>query len=139
MALDDQGNAFAVWERQVTDADTSSAQVAAYDPVPPVVTAAKVPAAATAGSPVAMSAAAGDRMGSPALRFDFGDGSGAGGAAVQHVYAEPGAYNVTVTATDAAGNAASAQRRVEVAPAPPGAGPTIINRGPTGARSSSPP
>ena len=103
----------------VTDVDTSSAQVAAYDPVPPVITDATVPAAATAGSPVAMSAAASDRMASPALRFDFGDGSGAGGGAVQHVYAEPGAYTVTVTATDAAGNAASAQRRVEVAPAPP--------------------
>jgi hypothetical protein len=39
---------------------------------------------------------------------------------------------VTVTATDAAGNDASTQRTVQVAPAPPGAGPTIINRGPTG-------
>jgi hypothetical protein len=140
VALDDQGNAFAVWERHVGGADTSSAQVVAYDPVAPVLTGATVPAEATAGRAVAMSAAASDRMATPALRFDFGDGSGAGGTAVQHAYAEPGTYTVTVTATDAAGNAASTQRAVQVAPASPGQGPgpgpgpgpTIINRGPTG-------
>ena len=131
VALDDQGNAFAVWERLVTDTDTSSAQVAAYDPVPPVLTAADVPASATAGQAAAMSAAAIDRMGSPALRFDFGDGSGAGGAAVQHAYAEPGTYTVTVTATDAAGNATSAQRPLQVVPAPPRPGPVVVVRDPT--------
>jgi hypothetical protein len=132
VALDDQGNAFVVWERFVAGAGTSSAQFAAFDPVPPVLTAADVPASATAGQAVAMAAAATDRMAGPALRFDFGDGSGAAGAAVQHAYAQPGPYTVTVTATDAAGNASSAQRAVDVVPAPPGPGPTVIVRDPAG-------
>ena len=37
----------------------------------------------------------------PALHFDFGDGSGADGATVQHIYGAAGTYTVTVTATDA--------------------------------------
>ena len=137
VGLDDQGNAFAVWQRQVSGADTYSAQVVAYDPVPPVITAASVPAAATAGQAVAMSAAADNRMSSPALHFDFGDGSGANGSAVQHVYAQAGTYTVTITATDDAGNASTAARVVSTAPAPvpqPGVTPppVVITPGPAG-------
>ncbi|MDA0161216.1 PKD domain-containing protein [Solirubrobacter ginsenosidimutans] len=118
VALDDQGDGFAAWEREVSGPNTFTAQVAAFDPVPPAITAADVPATATAGQAVGMSAAATDRMSAPALHFDFGDGSGADGGAVQHLYAAPGAYTVTVTATDAAGNAATAARAIQVAPAP---------------------
>ena len=71
-----------------------------------------------AGQPVTMSAAATDRTSSPALRFDFGDGSGADGANVQHTYGAAGTYVVTVTATDAAGHRVSVTRTIAVAPAP---------------------
>jgi len=48
--------------------------------------------------PVAMSAAATDRMSGPSFHFDFGDGSGADGGAVSHIYAAAGTYTVTVSA-----------------------------------------
>jgi hypothetical protein len=83
-----------------------------------VLVAVAVPPTATAGAPVTMSAAATDRSGAPALRFDFGDGSGADGANVQHTYGAAGTYVVTVTATDAAGHRASVTRTIAVAPAP---------------------
>jgi hypothetical protein len=116
IALDDEGNGLAVWQRRAGGA--SSIQFAAFDPVPPVLVAAAVPASATAGTPVTMSAAATDRTAAPALRFDFGDGSGADGADVQHTYGAAGTYAVTVTATDAAGHRTSVTRTISVAPAP---------------------
>lgn len=116
IALDDQGNAFAVWIR--TAGGASSAQVSAFDPVPPAITAANVPAAGSSGVPVTLSAAAVDRMSAPSLRFDFGDGSSAAGAAVEHIYGQPGEYTVTITATDAAGNAAAVTRAIHVAQGP---------------------
>ncbi|HEY6889294.1 MAG TPA: PKD domain-containing protein, partial [Solirubrobacter sp.] len=118
VALDDQGNGFAAWEREVSGPNTFTAQVAAFDPVPPVITATGVPATATAGQAVGMSAAATDRMSAPTLHFDFGDRSGADGGAVQHLYAEPGTYIVKVTATDAAGNVATTAQAIQVASAP---------------------
>jgi hypothetical protein len=123
IALDDQGNAFAVWQRTVAGATT--AQVASFDPVPPAITAASVPASGFSGVPVSMAAAATDRMSAPGLRFDFGDGSSAAGGAVEHIYGQPGDYTVTVTATDAAGNASAVTRPLHVAQ-----GPVIGGNGP---------
>lgn len=107
--------------------------------MPPAFTAATVPDTATAGQAVGMSAAASDRMSSPALRFDFGDGSGANGSAVQHVYAAAGSYTVTITATDDGGNASTATRVIQVAAAaaplaaaPAPAPPAVNTPGPTG-------
>jgi hypothetical protein len=116
VALDDQGNAFAVWQQTVGGATT--AQVSGFDPVAPAITAAGVPASGIAGTPVSMAAAATDRMSAPELRFDFGDGSSAAGGAVAHIYARPGDYTVTVSATDASGNASSVARPIHIAPAP---------------------
>jgi PKD repeat protein len=44
--------------------------------------------------------------------WDFGDGSKATGRGVQHTYAEPGVYIVTLTATDAGGGVAVAQTEI---------------------------
>lgn len=117
VALDDQGDAFAVWQR-VDSGGTYSAQAAAFDPVPPSLDAVNVPGTATATQAVGMSAVASDRMSAPAIHFDFGDGSGADGGSVQHVYAAPGTYTVTVTATDDAKNPTSTTRAITVAPVP---------------------
>ena len=63
--------------------------------------------------------------GCPRPRFDFGDGSGAAGNAVEHIYGAPGTYAVTITATDAAGNQASTTRAIQVAPAPVSPNPPV--------------
>ena len=110
---DGQGNATAAWlspGRRVT--------VATFDAAAPVLSAVSVPASGRAGGPaLAMSAAASDRIGPVTLRWAFGDGTTATGGAVAHAFGAAGAFDVTVTATDAAGNAAAAVRRVAVAPA----------------------
>jgi hypothetical protein len=126
IALDDQGNAFAVWQRTV--GGVSTAQVSAFDPVPPAITAASVPASGFSGVPVSMAAAATDRMSAAGLRFDFGDGSSAAGGGVEHIYGRPGDYTVTVTATDAAGNASSVARPIHVAQGPIIGGNTAPDR-----------
>ena len=51
-----------------------------------------------------MAAAASDRVSPVALAWSFGDGATATGGAVSHAFGSAGAFNVTVTATDAAGN-----------------------------------
>ncbi|QEC50767.1 PKD domain-containing protein [Baekduia soli] len=120
VALDDQGNGFAAWERNANN--TYSVQVAGYDPVAPAISVLAVPAAGTAGQPVGMAATATDRMSGAAVHFDFGDGGGADGAGVTHVYGAAGAYTVTATATDGAGNRSSAAAVIQIAPAPAGGG-----------------
>ena len=47
-----------------------------------------------------------------AFAWSFGDGQAAAGAAVSHAFGSAGAFDVTVTATDAVGNATSATRPV---------------------------
>lgn len=124
IGLDDQGNAFAVWNHDAYDGnDHFTAQVAFYDPVPPTITAANVPATGKAGTAVAMSAAATDRMSGASVHFDFGDGSRADGASVSHIYAAPGTFAVKVIATDGAGNQSSLSKAITVAaPATTGGG-----------------
>jgi hypothetical protein len=126
IALDDQGNGFAVWQHSVGSGGgtTDTAQIAAYDAAAPAITSASVPATGTAGQAVAMSAAASDRMSGVALHFDFGDGGGADGGSVSHTYGAAGAYTVTVLATDAAGNQSSTTRSIQVAAAPAAGGST---------------
>ena len=46
--------------------------------------------------------------------WSFGDGRGAGGPSVSHVYADPGTYDVVLRITDSAGNWAYATRIVRV-------------------------
>ena len=73
---------------------------------------------AVAGSPSSLTAQAVDRWSNPAtFTWDFGDGGSAAGATASHVYAAAGSYVVTVTATDAVGNATTLTRTVVVASA----------------------
>ena len=109
------------------DAVLESLRVRDLDATPPVLTGVTVPATATVGQNLALSAAATDRWAEPTLRWDFGDGGAATGAAATHAYARPGTFQVKVTATDDAGNATSLVRTViavaAVVPVVPG-GPT---------------
>jgi hypothetical protein len=65
-----------------------------------------------------MAAAATDRVSPVAIAWNFGDGSTVSGGAVSHAFGSAGAFNVTVTATDAAGNQASQSHPVLIAAQP---------------------
>ena len=108
VAIDGSGNAAAVWTAD------GAVKLAIYDTTPPELQAVSVPAGATAGQPVTMSASSRDALSATTIRWDFGDGTGANGAGTSHSYAAPGRYTVTSRATDGGGNSASATRIVSV-------------------------
>jgi hypothetical protein len=117
LASDPDGDTFASWRLYDAGATKFRAWGATYDASPPVLADISVPASATIGSPIAMSASATDVLTSvSSVSWTFGDGATADGTAVSHAYSAPGDQTVTVTATDAMGNAASATRTVTVAP-----------------------
>ena len=119
LALDDEGNATAFWRFDEFRLLTHffRVQAAGFDAAPPALSA-SVPPTAVSGTPVGMAAAALDRWGPVSLNWAFGDGAAGAGDAVSHAFGAAGAFNVTVTATDAAGNATSATRPISVAAAP---------------------
>jgi hypothetical protein len=88
--------------------------VSERDATPPAIGSVAVPATATVGDSVTMSAQASDALSPVTLTWDFGDGSQATGASVRHTYGIPGDHVVTVRAVDGAGNAATVTRTVTV-------------------------
>ena len=100
---------------QRLDAAAYQGEAAGFDASGPMLTPA-IPSGATAGIAQAFGAQATD-IWSPitSIAWDFGDGGSATGAAVSHTYGAAGRRTVTVTATDAAGNASSASGPVDVA------------------------
>jgi hypothetical protein len=116
VAMDGAGNAVAIWTRD------NVIQAAAFDASPPSFTAANVPATGTTGQPIAMSASTVDTWSALANEqptWSFGDTNLGVGGSVSHVYAAPGTYTVTVTATDAVGNASGPVTRQIVVTNPP--------------------
>ena len=118
VGADDEGNAQVVFADNADDGFT-----AVLDAAPP--TLALMPAPATAPEPgqaVPFAIATpSDRWSAVgAISWDFGDGTGAAGEAVEHSYATPGSYTARVTVADALGNTASAEQAVSVQ-APPAA------------------
>jgi hypothetical protein len=101
-----------------TEATFASLQTRRHDAAPPQLTA-QIPTAAETGRAAAFSASASDLLGDTTVWWDFGDGNGARGGPVSHVYTAPGTYTVTVTAEDESDNVATVARQVTV-PAPPG-------------------
>lgn len=120
IGIDDQGNGVAAWTRNAFRNPTSfyRFQATSFDAVAPSLTASVPPGGALA-APIGMAASAFDRVSPVAFHWAFGDGATATGGAVSHAFGTAGAFNVTVTATDAAGNAASATNPVLVAAGPP--------------------
>jgi hypothetical protein len=122
LATDSEGNVIGAWRGlSCTPAPVvceSSARFAAFDAAPPTLTSVTVPGSATAGQPVAMSATTFDRISGASIGWAFGDGGGANGAAASHVFGAPGPFNVTVTASDAVGNASSQTRAIQVSGPP---------------------
>ena len=67
-----------------------------------------IPAAATAGVPVAFSAQPVDQaFPAPTVSWAFGDASSASGSPVTHAFTNPGTYSVSVTAAAASGDSAT--------------------------------
>jgi hypothetical protein len=87
-----------------------------YDATPPQIANVQVPPVANAGTPVAMAVDANDDWSTPAVVWDFGDETAPPGSGIQvnHTYASPGTYKVTITAVDSVGNVATTSRDIVV-------------------------
>jgi hypothetical protein len=110
------GDALAAWTR--SDGTHIRIEARFLDATPPVLDfAGSPPASGAPGAALHFAATATDAIGGPAaITYDFGDGTPpATGAAVDHAFARPGSYDVTVTATDAAGNATTRKVPVVIA------------------------
>ena len=116
VALDPQGNALAIWGR--SDGANNRIQAAPYDAAGPLLRELRIPASGAVGEPLSFSVSPLD-VWSPlgGVQWSFGDGAGAFGAAATHAYAAPGSYPVTLTASDALGNASVATGTVAVSAA----------------------
>jgi PKD domain-containing protein len=119
VAVDDEGSALAGWAFLRDSGGGQTAQAAIFDAGAPALTSLAVPGTGTTGVPVGMSASAFDRFSGAALSWSFGDGTGGAGGSVAHAYGAPGVYTVTTTAQDAAGNAVSATRTIQISDPPP--------------------
>jgi hypothetical protein len=120
IGVDDQGNGIATFLQDTFRNPTNFYRFRAvsYDVAAPTLSA-TVPPGGTARKPIGMAAAAVDRLTPVSINWAFGDGGLATGGAVSHVFGSAGAFNVTVTATDAVGNATATTRPVLVKAAPP--------------------
>jgi PKD repeat protein len=116
VAIDDAGDGVAVFASGHTG--SAVAQARGFDATPPSIDGASIPGAAQTGTSVAFTAQASDMWGPVTLSWDFGDGTPiATGASVTHTFAAAGTHTVTVTATDAVGNASSKTGSIAVATA----------------------
>jgi hypothetical protein len=117
LGVDGKGNAFAIWpydNRALPEATDSTVQYAAYDASPPTISM-TAPVSGKVGQPLGFSARTFDVWSPVTTTWAFGDGRpGATGTAVSHVFGGASAFNVSATARDAVGNAASTSRTVQI-------------------------
>jgi hypothetical protein len=121
IAVDSGGDAYVTWST-LTGFTKATLSGAIIDNSAPVIEGLSLPVG-VAGSPVTLGVAAHDAWSTTTVHWSFGDGSSGDGAAPSHAYAAAGLYPVTVTVTDAAGNAATTSGTVSVGAAPPGPPP----------------
>lgn len=118
VAVDRAGNATVVWTRLY--GTHSVVQARGLDVTGPVVAALASPATGEVGQSIGWSVTAVDTWSAVASTvWDFGDGSSATGSSVTHSYGAAGTYDVSVTITDAVGNATVRIGSIIVAAAPP--------------------
>jgi hypothetical protein len=111
-AIDDSGDGLAGFAGGTGTAVT--ARISGFDATAPQLILAGVPKRAMAGAPALFSASATDFWGPVTVVWNFGDGSTARGASVQHTFAAAGHPTVTATAIDGVGNSVSAAAAVAV-------------------------
>jgi len=95
------------------------ATVKGFEVTPPSFSSISIPAKATVGKPITLSATAGEVWGPITYAWQFGDGGSGSGASVSHTYGAAHMVTVTVTVTDPLGNKVSKTARVQVSPAAP--------------------
>ncbi len=117
VAVDDAGQAVVAWlGHSLTD---DIAQVRALDSAGPLPAGLSIPAAATVGQPASFAWPAIDAWSAvTSVAWTFGDGASGSGSSVTKTYGAPGTYPVSVTATDAVGNATTLTGSVVVTPSP---------------------
>lgn len=103
VAADPLGNAAAVW------ADSSAGSppqllAAEYDATAPTLIGPQAPDSLTVGEAGSFTGASSDDWTTPAITWDFGDGSGGSGNDLTHTYSAAGSYAVSAIAVDGAGN-----------------------------------
>jgi hypothetical protein len=119
IALDENGDAAVAYPLGATPAGIATA---VYDGAGPLLGTPTSPATAVQSTAAAFSVPQPlDAFSAVAsVKWSFGDGSAdATGTQVSHAYSAAGTFKVTVTATDAVGNASSATRDIVVTAAPP--------------------
>lgn len=111
VAVSASGNAAAGWLEYDYNTEATELRGALRDGVAPVLSL-FAPAKALAGEETVLGAAAVDAN-AVSYAWNFGDGTTGSGPIVGHVF-PAGTFTVTLTATDAAGNASSKQATIEV-------------------------
>jgi hypothetical protein len=116
VVMDDAGQAVVAW-RAIGSPDL--AQLRALDSQGPLPAGLAIPAMATVGQPATFAWPAVDAWSAvSSVAWTFGDGSSGSGSSVTKTYGAPGTYPVSVTATDAVGNATTRSGSVVVTASP---------------------
>lgn len=102
-----------IWRRDDPVSGTTI-QLTSFDSMPPLITSIAGPANGSTGQQLVFAASATDRSGIAGFNWSFGDGGAANGPIVQHSYAGPGTFPVTLTVTDNSGNQSVSQLSVTV-------------------------
>ena len=123
VALDASGDGAIAYQNDTAPRRT---HIRGFDAGAPVLSGVSIPASASPGATVGFAASAFDVWGPVSLSWSFGDGASGSGGAPTHAFARAGRYTVTVTATDAAGNASAQSGAVAVASASAASGTVRI-------------
>ena len=114
IAVGATGDGAAIWSRE--NGANMIVQAAGFDGAGPTFPSLSIPAAATVRQPVRFAAATFENW-SPVRSIDwtFGDGGeGAAGSSVEHTFASPGAYPISILTADNLGNTGSAAGTITI-------------------------
>jgi heat shock protein HslJ len=114
------------------DGDQALNFVASQPPVTPPTAIIEGPAQAQVGETVRFTGSASQATDSPIAQYswDFGDGTTAQGAVVEHIYARRGVYTARLTVVDERGVSSSTTTQLTITD-PPQTSPTAVIEGPT--------
>jgi hypothetical protein len=114
VAMDSQGDAVSAWA--TSDGTHESIRVAGYQASGPRIEALQSPSEGQAGAALSFSVSPLSVLSTvTSTIWSWGDGtSNTTGASTSHIFATPGVFQITVSATDALGNATSVTRTVDI-------------------------